>query len=265
SPFGPSGPAGPARPAGPCGPAGPRSPPGPTRPWPPASPCGPCGPTGPTGPGGPAGPIGPAGRAGPAGPIWSHSIARSLGEQLLLASITRSAPVVGKTQAWIMSPWALVPVMLSAHTAASANLWRTIIFSIEAPPCCLYSHAGFYRDKDARKAGVCAHLFFGRARGRGGHLRVPHLGIGAEIADQDHLVDVAGHDDLLLLRKVSPGRPRRAPPRSSAVPPSYPPHPYVVSFRAIPLMGLKIGLFGRRYLRGRVRVEFGKLGVHHFL
>jgi hypothetical protein len=77
-----------------------------------------------------------------------------LGEQLLLASITRSAPVVRKTQAWIMSPWALVPVMLSAHTAASANLWRTMIFSIEAPPCCLYSHAGFYRDKDARKALV---------------------------------------------------------------------------------------------------------------
>ena len=31
-----------------------------------------------------------------------------------------------------MSPWALVPVMLSAHIAASANLWRTMIFSIEA-------------------------------------------------------------------------------------------------------------------------------------
>jgi hypothetical protein len=66
----------------------------------------------------------------------------------------RSAPVVRKTQAWIMSPWALVPVMLSAHTAASANLWRTMIFSIEAPPCCLYIHAGFYRDKDGRKAGL---------------------------------------------------------------------------------------------------------------
>jgi hypothetical protein len=62
--------------------------------------------------------------------------------------------VVRKTQAWIMSPWALVPVMLSAHTAASANLWRTMIFSIEAPPCCLYIHAGFYRDKDGRKAGL---------------------------------------------------------------------------------------------------------------
>jgi len=77
-----------------------------------------------------------------------------LGAQLLLASIMRSAPVVRKTQAWIMSPWALVPVMLSAHTAASANLWRTMIFSIEAPPCCLYIHAGFYRDKDGRKAGL---------------------------------------------------------------------------------------------------------------
>jgi hypothetical protein len=55
-----------------------------------------------------------------------------LGAQLLLAAIIRSAPVVSKTQAWIMSPWALVPVILSAHTAASANLWRTMIFSIEA-------------------------------------------------------------------------------------------------------------------------------------
>jgi hypothetical protein len=35
----------------------------------------------PAGPAGPAGPMSPAGPAGPAGPIWTHSIARSLGEQ----------------------------------------------------------------------------------------------------------------------------------------------------------------------------------------